>query len=172
MNLLLNGEQSERLLFRKLVQADFDQWLPFHQEPLSTKYWEGLDTNPNIACANWFKAVFSRYENQLGGMNALILKETGALVGQCGLLVQTVDDVSELEIGYSILPNYWKQGFATEAAMQCKHFAFSKNVTKSLISIIHIDNTPSQKVALNNGMFLDKTTMYKSNPVHIYRTYA
>jgi len=74
-----------------------------------------------------------------------------------------------LEIGYSILPEYWKMGYASEASKTCKKIAFENKLTHSLISIIHVDNMGSQKVAINNGMLLDKTTSYKNNPVHIFR---
>ena len=166
---LLEHQESERLLFRKLHSSDFEDWLPFYHNPKSTQYWEGLPNNPEEACKAQFDRVFERYENDLGGMNALILKTSGQLVGICGLLVQTVDDIEELEIGYSILPKFWLQGYAFEAAQKCKHFAFEKGFSDSLISIIHVDNVPSQKVALKNGMFLHKTTIYRDNPVHIFR---
>ena len=169
MDYLLTEEESERLHYRKLKPGDFDQWLPFHQDPTSIKYWSEEVLNPEKACQNWFEMVFYRYENLLGGMNALILQETGRFIGQCGLLVQMVDDVEELEIGYSLLPAYRNKGYATEAAKKCKSFAFEHKLAKSLISIIHVDNEPSQRVALNNGMLLDKTTTYKNNPVHIFR---
>ncbi|MEC7771626.1 MAG: GNAT family N-acetyltransferase [Bacteroidota bacterium] len=157
------------MIFRKLEESDFEDWLPFYHNPKSTQYWQGLPTNPVEACRTQFDRVFERYDNDLGGMNALILKESRELVGICGLLVQTVDNVKELEIGYSVLPNFWLQGFAFEAAKKCKEFAFENNLADSLISIIHVDNLPSQKVALKNGMLLDKTTTYKNNPVHIFR---
>ncbi len=166
---LLEHEESERLLFRKLEPSDFEEWLPFYHDPRSTQYWEGLPSDPKEACKVQFDRVFERYDNDLGGMNALILKASGKLVGICGLLVQVVDDMEELEIGYSILPKFWLQGFAVEAAQKCKQFAFQESYSDSLISIIHVDNVPSQKVALKNGMFLDKTTIYKDNPVHIFR---
>jgi len=152
-----------------LTDSDFEDWLPFYNDPRSTQYWDGLPKDPVEACKAQFERVFERYQNDLGGMNALILKESGKLIGICGLLVQTVDNVQELEIGYSILPNYWLKGLASEAARKCKAFAFENNFSDSLISIIHVDNIPSQKVAINNGMYLDKTTVYKNNPVHIFR---
>lgn len=168
-NYLLEHEESERLLFRRLQPSDFGDWLPFYHDPKSTQYWEGLPSDPQEACKIQFDRIFERYENDLGGMNALTLKTSGQLVGICGLLVQVVDGMEELEIGYSILPKFWLQGYAVEAAQKCKHFAFQKGFSDSLISIIHVDNVPSQKVALKNGMFLDKTTTYKDNPVHIFR---
>lgn len=171
-NYLLEGEETARLKFRKLLSSDFDLWLPFHQEPLSTQFWEDEQPEPNVACQIWFDNIFYRYENNLGGMNALIDKTPNSLIGQCGLLVQTVDNIKELEIGYSILPKYWKKGYASEAAKKCKEYAFKNDYAKSLISIIHTDNIPSQKVAINNGMHLNKTTTYKDNPVYIYRVDA
>ncbi|MEX0289471.1 MAG: GNAT family N-acetyltransferase [Flavobacteriaceae bacterium] len=168
---LLEGEETTRLQFRKIVPSDFEDWLPFHQDPRSSWYWEGIPADPMIACQQQFDRVFERYEKELGGMNALISKASGELVGICGLLVQTVDGITELEIGYSILPKFWKQGYATEAAIKCRQYAFANAYANSLISIIHVDNTPSKKVALNNGMTLDKTTIYKDNPVEIYRAY-
>jgi RimJ/RimL family protein N-acetyltransferase len=166
---LLEGQTTERLLFRSIQPSDFDDWLPFYHEPKSTQYWDGLPSDPVEACQLQFDRIFERYENDLGGMNALVLQETGQLVGICGLLVQTVDQMEELEIGYSVLPQFWQQGFAIEAAQKCKEFAFEHHFADSLISIIHVDNVPSQKVALKNGMHLQKTTSYKDNPVHIFR---
>ncbi|MGB3151716.1 MAG: GNAT family N-acetyltransferase [Maribacter sp.] len=172
MKYLLGGEQSKRLSFRKVKPSDFLDWLPFHQEPKSTQFWDGLPKDPEIACKEQFKGIFHRYENNLGGMNALIFKEKTSLVGICGLLIQEVDGAQELEIGYSILPKYWRLGFATEAAQKCKEIAFKNKWSSSLISIIHVNNIPSQRVALNNGMQLEKTTEYKGNPVHIFRCYG
>jgi RimJ/RimL family protein N-acetyltransferase len=167
-NYLLTGQETERLEFRRLETSDFDAWLPFHQNPLTSKYWIGLPSDPQAACKQWFDRVFYRYENNLGGMNVLIEKKTGKLIGQCGLLIQTVDGIEELEIGYSILPQYWKKGFATEAATKCKTYAIENRLAKSVISIIHIDNIASQKVAGNIGMQVSKTTIYNKNPVDIY----
>ena len=99
----------------------------------------------------------------------MIEKGTGQFVGQCGLLVQTVDGVRELEVGYSIMPAFWNQGFATEAAGACIAHAFRHKLSDSVISIIHEDNVESERVALKNGLVLDKRTVYKDNPVKIYR---
>lgn len=169
---LLHGQESERLLYRRVVPADFDSWLPFYHDPQSTRYWEGLPDDPLLACKDQFNRIFERYENGLGGMNALILKENMAFVGLCGLLVQEVDGFKELEIGYSILPEYRRKGLALEAAGKCKDHAFEHKLAPSLISIIHINNIPSQKVASKNGMSPDKKTTYKGNPVYIYRITA
>lgn len=169
---VLFNEESERLLFKEVKDSDFEDWLPFHEEPLSSQYWSGLPSDPITACKEQFQRIFERYHKNLGGMNALFLKGSNTLVGLCGILIQEVDGLQEFEIGYSILPNYWRQGYAFEAAEKCKKVAFNKKWANSLISIIQVDNVPSQKTAIKNGMFLDFTTTYHNNQVHIYRINA
>ena len=171
----LEGEQTERLIFRPIVETDFDTWLIFCKYPKSLDYIFSQEQlaveDPLERCKMWFTRVFNRYEKGLGGMNALIDKHTGAFVGQCGLLIQTVDELEELEIGYSLMPQHRGKGYAIEAASKCKQFAFKHQLRDSLISTIHVDNDASAKVAIANGMKLDKTTISNGDPVNIYRIY-
>lgn len=170
MQYVLNGHESERLKFRLLTRNDFNTWLKLFQDGEVAKFlgFENIPT-PDLQCEEWFKLQEKRYANDLGGMNVLIEKETGKFVGQCGLLVQEVDNKKELEIGYSVLSDYRNQGFAAEAAQNCRDFAFENDFSESLISIIHVNNISSQKVALKNGMINGKSTVYKEMPVNIYR---
>lgn len=170
MKYLLNGQESERLQFRLLNKNDYPIWLEFFKDPNVSQYL-GMDDFPTALIKNdkWFEVVFYRYHSNLGGMNVLIDKKTNEFIGQCGLLVQEIDGTIELEIGYSILPKFWHKGYASEAAKKCRDFAFENNFADSLISIIHIDNLGSQKVAKNNGMTASSQSEYKGMPVDIYR---
>lgn len=168
-NYLMEGQETARLRFRRLKPEDFATWLKFFEHPLWNKYWKVEPATPAGFCKDWFDKAFYRYEHDLGGMNVLVDKKTGAFIGQCGLLVQTVDDLEELEIAYSILPEFWNQGYATEAAKKCMEVAFGNNFRDSLISIIHVNNAESARVAMKNGMEVEKRTIYDNNPVNIYR---
>ncbi|WP_369049382.1 GNAT family N-acetyltransferase [Tenacibaculum sp. UWU-22] len=168
--LLLFGQSSERLSFRQLEQTDFNEWLKFCEDNTSLKYiWLTDKDSPDEKCKIWFDRVFNRYKNNLGGMNVLIEKNNHQFIGQSGLLIHTVDGIEELEIGYSLMPKQRGKGYAIEAAQKCRNYAFENNLTDSLISIIHIDNKESEKVARKNGMKLDKTTIYNNNKVNIFR---
>ena len=169
MKFLLENQQTERLYFRKIKESDFNDWLAFHKNPLTSLYWVSEKEFPEKECEKWYQYQFYRYENDKGGMNALIEKESGRLIGHCGLLVQIVDGIPELEIAYSLLPEFWNKGYAIEAAMKCRDFAFANNFSDSLISIISLTNIPSEKVALKNGMHIDKRTIYSNNEVNIFR---
>ena len=169
MNYLLTNQETERLGFRALTKEDFQDWLPFFENKMILTY---FGINPNLPqkelCDNWFKKVFHRYENNLGGLNAIILKETGELIGQCGLLIQNVEGLERLEIGYSLLPKYRGKGYATEAAVKCKEFAFQNGIATELISMIHIDNIASENVAKKNGMNLESIIDFEGMPAKVY----
>ncbi|HEY5825692.1 MAG TPA: GNAT family N-acetyltransferase, partial [Cyclobacteriaceae bacterium] len=151
---------------------DYDQWLEFFKDPASFIHWKSEQQSPEKECSDWYEKQFNRYEFDRGGMNALIEKSSGKLIGHCGLLVQQVDGITELEIGYSLLLNGRNKGYATEAAMKCKEYAFANNLTSSLISIISLTNQPSMNVAVKNGMKPEKQTVYNGNEVMIYRILA
>ncbi|WP_405269578.1 GNAT family N-acetyltransferase [Cellulophaga sp. Ld12] len=169
MDYLLNNSTSDRLLFRKLHPIDFNLWLPFHEDKRTSKFWNGLPENPITACKADFERTLYRYEHNLGGKLALIHKQTRTFIGLAGLLVQEIYEKKEIEIAYSLLPAYWNMGYATEAAKACIGYAISNHLCSSLISIIHKDNIPSQKVAQRNGLTLDFETTYHGNPVYIFR---
>ena len=171
MKYLLDGVETERLVFRRIRESDFNEWLKFFEDPNTSKHWVEEREEPVIACRKWYQKQLWRYENEKGGMNALVEKSSGKLIGHCGLLVQTVDEITELEIGYSLLPEFWNMGYAFEAASHCRVFAFNNDFSKSLISIISLTNLPSQKVAIKNNMTIEKETIYHGNRVYIFRVY-
>jgi ribosomal-protein-alanine N-acetyltransferase len=171
MKYTIENTETERLQFRLLTEADFDDWLPFFEATEAMRFLALDPLKPKKElCQLWFEKAMMRYTNDLGGMNVLIDKKTGEFIGQCGLLVQTVEEKEILEIGYSILPRFWGKGFATEAAKHCKEMAFQKDYATDLHSIIHFDNHPSAAVAINNGMTLFKAIpTYLSGEFNLYR---
>ncbi|MFK7923129.1 MAG: GNAT family N-acetyltransferase [Bacteroidia bacterium] len=171
MKFVLEGTETERLAFTLLTDEYFDQWVELFKEENVARFL-GLSPalSPEELCKLWFKKIYHRYENELGGMNVLVDKKTGQFIGQCGLLVTEVDEQERLEVGYATLPKYWGQGYAAEAAIKCKKLAFERNYANSLISIVHIDNIGSEKVARKNGMSVEKTIdSFKGMPVNIFR---
>jgi [ribosomal protein S5]-alanine N-acetyltransferase len=170
MKYLLTGQETKRLKFRLLTQNDFNTWIDLFKDKTVGGFLGMVNlSTPQEQCEKWFELCENRYKNDLGGMNVLIDKSSNQLVGQCGLLIQDIDGVKELEIGYSILPKFWNMGYATEAAKKCRDFAFSNFYTDTLISIVHIENSKSEKVAQKNGMSKTKQTVFKEMPVNIYR---
>lgn len=170
LDLLLFEEQTERLVFKEVTAAHKREWLEFCAYPGSLDY-IGLHEypTPEEKCAAWFNRVQFRYENQLGGMNALIEKSSGRLVGQLGLLVQEIDGERFLELGYSLHPAFRGKGFATEASTIAIDRAKKIAVSDELISMIHVENDASMHVAERNGMTRWKQIEKEGDPLYLYR---
>lgn len=169
-NYFLEGLETERLRFRKLSWDDFDAWQELFVSD-DVAIFLGLD--PKLSkkelTQKWFDKTFDRYENNLGSMNALIDKKTNRLVGQSGLLIQTVEGEKRMEVSYSILPEFWRKGYAYEAANACKNYAFENDLAENLISVIEPKNIGSEKVALKNGMTFEKRVEeYSGAPFNVF----
>ena len=162
--------ETERLLIRPLTITDIIKWEPFFHNPASVKYFPNFITgNSENDARSWIQKQLDRYEDDRFGLHALTEKKTGEFIGQCGLLTQEIDNATEIEIGYSLLPEFEGKGYASEAAQFFKDFAFSNDITNSIISIIHKDNIPSQKVALRNDMTNSKATTFHGLDVYVFR---
>jgi ribosomal-protein-alanine N-acetyltransferase len=161
--------ETERLSIRLLILADAAVWERFFEYPECTLYLPQQVDKTNLEKAEfWIDKQLTRYRENRFGLMALIEKETGELVGQCGLLTQEVDGEPVLEIGYHLFPEHWGKGYATEAAVFFKGMAFKNNYAEELVSIIDIGNLASKKVATRNSMTLKKTTTFWGLNVDVF----
>lgn len=167
MNYLLTGATTERLIFRKLRQDDYEALLPHFLDPGSIRYLGTYKGSSEERCKQLIDTILNRYERG-NGLMALEEKEDNRLIGLCGLLIQELEGEEVIEIGYHILPAERRKGYATEAAIKCKAYAFGHDLTSFLVSIIHRENGNSEKVALNNGMQLLRETVWRELPVKVY----
>jgi len=106
----------------------------------------------NEEVSNWLNKNIERYKTDGYGLWAVIHKDTGNFLGQCGLTIQEINDKKYLEIGYLFKKEHWHKGYATEAAIGCKEYAFNKLNANSVFSIIRDSNIASQNVAKRLGM--------------------
>ena len=143
--------ESERLFFRKLTENDFADLCRILQDDEVMYAYEGKFSDKEVT--QWLDRQLWRYENENGhGLYAVILKENGELIGQCGLTLQDYKEKRVLEIGYLFQKRYWHKGYAAEAARAWKRYACEELGEKEVYSIIRDTNTASQNVALRNGM--------------------
>ncbi|MFL1677299.1 GNAT family N-acetyltransferase [Paenibacillus dendritiformis] len=104
----------------------------------------------------WIQRNQARYANDGYGLWAVCLKDTGQVIGDCGLINQNVDDKTEVEIGYHLNKAYWSKGYASEAAAACKEYGFNRLRLNRLISIIAPQNAASIRVAERIGFSKEK----------------
>lgn len=142
--------ETKRLLLREMRQEDFAALCAIMQDETVMYAYEGAFTDAEVQ--EWLDRQRRRYKKDGFGLNAVILRESGALIGQCGLTVQDWNGRRVLEVGYLFNKEYWHNGYATEAAVACKEYAFDTLGADEVFSIIRDTNIASQNVAKRNGM--------------------
>ncbi len=142
--------ETQRLALRELTQDDYDALCRILKDDKVMVAYEGAFSDAEVQ--QWLDRQLARYRQWGFGLWAAVLKETGEVIGQCGLTLQPWKDREVLEIGYLFQHRYWHQGYATEAARACKRYAFNVLKAEEVCSIIRDTKTASQRVALRNGM--------------------
>ncbi len=142
--------ESTRLFLRKMSQSDFNALCKILQDEEVMYAYEGAFSDKEVQ--EWLDRQIMRYKTDGFGLYAVILKESGEMIGQCGLTFQDFNGNQVLEVGYLFQKAYWHKGYATEAARACKEYAFTVLDADEVYSIIRDTNIPSQKVAERNGM--------------------
>jgi RimJ/RimL family protein N-acetyltransferase len=164
--------ETERLRARFLTLQDIPSWAAFFQYQEAIELFPDFGTKDVIKISEqWIQKQIERYQNKKFGLQALIYKETNEFIGLCGLVTQIVDEIEEIEVGYHILKRFWGKGFAPEAAKRFINYAFENQLTQSVISIIDVRNTKSQRVAEKNNLSIEKQTKWNNLDVYIYRIY-
>jgi RimJ/RimL family protein N-acetyltransferase len=88
------------------------------------------------------------------GQFLLELKEGGAAIGVCGLLFRESLGVSD--VGFALLPEYWKHGYAIEAATAVIEYGYSSLGLDTIVGLTSEENTASIKVLEKLGMSFDR----------------
>ena len=147
--------ETERLYFREIKQTDFNSLCKILQDEDTMYAYEGAFNDNEVH--EWLDRQLSRYQKWNFGLWAVILKETGEMIGQCGLTMQPSKEMEVLETGYLFNRLYWHKGYATEAANACIKYAFEVLKADEVCSIIRDINIASQNVAIRNGMAITDT---------------
>lgn len=142
--------ETERLVLRELTPEDFDDlYAVLGDADISAHYPYTFD---EARVRSWIARNQARYEKDGFGLWAVILKETGHLIGDCGVTLQNIHGQLLPEIGYHIRKDCQRKGYASEAAAACIRWAFAHYGFPAVYSYMKYTNIPSQKTAMKNGM--------------------
>ena len=118
--------------------------------------------------------IFKAYEEEGLGHLAVCLRDSGELVGRCGLSLLEVDTHPapgqapqwfwnrgsapagmkidhRIEVGYTFAREQWGHGYATESATAVRDFVFQSRQEEQLVAAISPENTASINVAKKLG---------------------
>lgn len=95
-------------------------------------------------------------------------KEEGKVIGYCGFGVEEFDGEAKPELGFRLLPQFWGQGIATEAALACSEYGFTDLGFSSYLGFTQPMNLASRAVLEKIGMMFIRHGQFHGYPIAIY----
>lgn len=141
--------ETERCYLRQFSVDDSQAFYDLNSDPEVVKY-TGDKAFGNVSEARSFLQNYNQYELYGFGRWAVIEKQTGKFIGWCGLKYSP--DLHEVDLGFRFFRNYWNRGFATETALACLEYGFSKLNLDKIVGRAMEANIGSVKVLEKSGM--------------------
>jgi RimJ/RimL family protein N-acetyltransferase len=141
--------ETTRLVLREMTLGDLDFVAAMLAHPEVMRYWPRCQTREEAE--GWIRRQLDRYTEHGFGYWLALAKDSGAPVGQLGVLPNRPPGVPELDVGYIIHRPYWRKGFACEGAAACRDHAFFALHQSRVVCTIRPENIPSLGVARKAG---------------------
>jgi ribosomal-protein-alanine N-acetyltransferase len=152
--------ETARLLLRMFNQDDLEDLSRIYADADVMRYLSGHPLTRDET-AGWLKYFMTGWEQYGFGWWAVVLKESGELIGHCGL--QFIHVTPEIEVTYGLARAYWKKGMASEAGRACLRYGFEQLKLDRIYALADPGNTGSHRVMERIGMTYDKTEYYKDD---------
>lgn len=146
--------ETSRLLIRTWMPEDAARIEKMFADPDVMRYigtgvpWPAERTRELVA------VMIERYERSGIGVWPVILKESGSLIGECGL--QPLPGTEEVEIAYLFDKPFWGAGYAAEAASAVLRWGFDHHGLRRIVAVIHPENARSIALANRLGMRFER----------------
>ncbi|HKD79311.1 MAG TPA: GNAT family N-acetyltransferase [Candidatus Angelobacter sp.] len=150
--------ETARLRLRQFTLDDAEAMEAIQGDPIVMQYYPSVLDRKGVEA--WIERNIGRYQRDGYGLWAILRKDTGDLIGDCGCIVQEVEGKNEIEVGYQVRRDLWCNGYATEAARACMEYAFTRLGAARVISMIRPPNMASRRVAEKNGLVCEKVVFW------------
>ena len=147
--------ETERLIFRKFTSEDLPLLITQRSDPDVNRYLGGEELQNPAALAQRIKFYISCYEKYGFGMCVMIWRPTGEIIGSAG--IQPLYGTDDIEVGYSMIKDFWGRGIGTEAARGWLTFGFTDAGLEKIVAVAHLENTASRRIMEKLGMTYKKT---------------
>ena len=154
---------SDRLFLREMTMDDFDALYKVLADKEIMQHYPYTFDEERVRA--WIQRNMDRYEKFGFGLWAVCLKETGEMIGDCGLTLQNIEGEMLPEIGYHIRADQQRKGYAREAAAAVRDWAFANTEYPALYSYCKYTNVPSYKTAEAIGMHFEKEYPDEANGI-------
>lgn len=156
--------ETSRLRLRHFSLDDLDRLFRIYSNPEVMRYvGKGGRTKDETQAA--LVSMIKHWEHGFG-MWATIYKDSGILIGRCGLCF--LDNTPEVELGYTLDKPFWNMGLATEASLVSLKYGFEEVGLERIVAIAKPENFASQRVMQKVGMKYQNHAHYYNSDVVYY----
>lgn len=141
-----------RLVLRPFVTDDLDALVPIHAE--ASFWWYPRRAAMGVTeTAEFLARMLARYESDGFGIEALLDRESGAMIGWGGLAVPHFlpEILPAVEVGWRLSEPWRGRGLATEAGAAAVDFGFGSAGLERIVSIYEPENVASGRVMEHLG---------------------
>jgi RimJ/RimL family protein N-acetyltransferase len=147
--------ETERLRLRPFTTDDAPFVLTLLNEPSFLRFIGDKNVrNLDDARQYLLNGPIASYNVHGFGILLVELKDTNIPIGMCGLIKR--EELPEPDIGFAFIPDYWRQGFAFEAASAVMNDARDRLKLTNILAIVNPDNDSSIKLLERLGLRFER----------------
>jgi len=143
--------RTERLVLRQLEVSDLEDIYRIYHSGDVCRFIEPMSEDRDEEKAKLESYIYYMYGFYGFGLYAVCLKDSGRMIGRCGVWMSEIDGSPEMEIGYMIDANEQRKGYALESVLAVIDFARNETDAERIVAKIHHENDASARLALKAG---------------------
>jgi ribosomal-protein-alanine N-acetyltransferase len=164
--------ETERLLLRKPRLEDAADLAVAYADPEVVRYMGDGSTATLAEVEKGIEQWLERWQSWGLSLFSLERREDGRIVGRAGFLLWDPETWeipgNETEIGWLLAREHWGWGYATEAALALRDWAFEERGLNRLISLINHGNLRSIRVAERIGERYERDVEIRGTSGRLY----
>ncbi len=141
--------ETERLFLREMTEDDFDALYRVLADADIMQHYPYTFDEARVR--GWITRNIERYQTLGFGLWAVCRKDTGEMIGDCGLTMQMIHGQIRPEIGYHIRRDCQRMGYAKEAAIAVRDWTFRNTPFNRIYSYMKYTNEASARTAVAYG---------------------
>jgi len=164
--------ETERLILREILPTDTTGMFELDSDPEVHKYLGNKPLKDLNQIINVINSVRLQYKDHGIGRWAIIDRKTNEFIGWTGLKFVTQptnNHKNYYDLGYRIKRKFWHKGIATETAIICLEYAFTKLNLNEIYAAASIENLASNKILQKIGMNFIETFKYEEIECNWYK---
>jgi [ribosomal protein S5]-alanine N-acetyltransferase len=177
------SRKHEPIVLQKMMAPDIVETARLRGERLASRHWDiwrrmGADARIMTTLGGFWTEAEARerlewncshWEQTGHGQWLFFMKDSTSFVGRCGIRKMIVSVKEEVELGYSVIPELWGQGFATEMGVTALQVAFEQFEYPSVVAFTLVNNEPSERVMRKLGFSFENNITHAGQPHVLYR---